>query len=89
MGSCHYCKATAEEMRPYGPGGAELCYACMTATPEREAQARAAFSVQLEAAEVVGGGITVIGETAEHGPRPATEDEQEEFGDLLHPEKAP
>lgn len=79
---CHYCKATDKELRPYGPGGASVCFDCMTATPEREAQAQAAFGVQLEAAEIVGGGISIIGDSAENGPRPATESEQQEFGRL-------
>lgn len=30
---CEYCGRT-EELRPYGPGGARICYDCGTATPE-------------------------------------------------------
>lgn len=67
--ACHYCKTTEKDLRPYGPGGAWVCFPCGTATPEREAQAEAAFGALLDAnAEISHSGIVVIGE--ESGPRP-------------------
>lgn len=35
---CRYCDAT-ENLRPYGPGGADVCYPCAMATPGRTAEA--------------------------------------------------
>lgn len=35
--SCFYCGPTEEELRPYGPKGAEVCFPCATSTPERRA----------------------------------------------------
>lgn len=67
-GHCHYCGPTGRETRPYGPGGADICHPCMKATPEREAAAGAAFGALLESAEVIGGGVTVIG--GARGPEP-------------------
>lgn len=61
---CYYCGPTDKGMRPYGPKGAWVCFACAMATPEREAQTGQAFGAQLEAA----GPVAVIGE--ETGPRP-------------------
>lgn len=37
------------ELRPYGPGGAPICYECAFATPEREKQAEGAFGALLQA----------------------------------------
>lgn len=36
---CEGCGRSAET-RPYGYNGAEVCYSCMAATPETEAEAR-------------------------------------------------
>ena len=51
MSACYYCAATSAELRPYGPGGALICFSCMKATPEREESAKANFGAQLAAAE--------------------------------------
>lgn len=57
------------ELRPYGPGGADICFECATATPEREAQADAAFKALLTANEAVSPvGVAMIG--ASDGPVP-------------------
>lgn len=48
-GNCHYCGPTDAELRPYGPGGSTVCFACATETPEREAVATGAFGAQFEA----------------------------------------
>lgn len=72
---CYYCKRSDREMRPYGPGGSQLCFPCMMDPkhPEREEDAKAAFRVQMDASEIVGRGVTVLGD----GPiRPATDAER-------------
>ena len=48
---CHYCGTTEEELRPYGPGGDPLCFACMTAEPEREKEAGKMFEGHIALAE--------------------------------------
>ncbi len=69
--TCHYCgdaenfprdpaKGRQVELRPYGPGGAQVCFECMMATPDREREAQRKFGVQLESNEVVGGGATLL-----------------------------
>lgn len=68
-GTCHFCGPTERELRPYGPGGANICHPCMKATPEREEAAAAAFGALLEGAEAVSPlGVAVIGQ--ESGPQP-------------------
>jgi hypothetical protein len=62
--ACCYCSTSAEELRPYGPKGAWVCFKCAMGTPEREAEAGRNFGMQLEAA----GPVAVIGE--EVGPYP-------------------
>lgn len=71
MGTCHYCGPTDRELRPYGPGGSDVCFPCAMETPEREAAAKAAFGVQLDAAEAVSPlGVAAIG--TGDGPVPFT-----------------
>lgn len=65
---CHYCGVT-EELRPYGPGGAFVCFPCAMSTPERVAQTNAALAVLMTAAsEVSPTGVVVVGSQA--GPQP-------------------
>ena len=54
------------EMRPYGPKGAWLCYGCMMATPEHQAEAERNFVAQLDAA----GPVALIDTRDNLGPRP-------------------
>lgn len=62
-------------MRPYGPKGAWICYPCMTATPEREAEAARQFNAQLKAAGDASSTRTVmIGTPA--GPVPINSQER-------------
>lgn len=63
-GTCYYCGPTDRELRPYGPGAATVCFACATATPEREQAAHAAFDAQLDMTASVG--LSAIG--TESGP---------------------
>lgn len=63
MGVCCYCKKV-EDTRPYGPGFADVCHACATATPEREKEARRNFFAQLDAC---GPKVMICGEA---GPVP-------------------
>lgn len=57
------------ELRPYGPGGADVCYECATATPERVAQTDEAMGAVLRGA--MGGGIASI---TDHGYEPGIPD---------------
>ena len=66
-GTCHYCGPTDRELRPYGPGGSDVCHPCATATPEREAAAQAAFGALLDATGAVSP-VVAIG--TESGPQP-------------------
>lgn len=74
MRTCHYCGSSEKELRPYGPGGNDVCFPCMKASPEREAQAKAAFGALLDASEQISpSGVVAIGEDI--GPRPFNPDE--------------
>lgn len=60
--ACHYCGSADEELRPYGPGGNDVCFGCATATPEREADAVSVFGSLYEAAESASPvGVAAIG----------------------------
>jgi len=48
---CLYCGTTDRELRPYGPGGAALCFPCMAAEPGREEEAGKMFEGHLAIAE--------------------------------------
>jgi len=61
---CYLCHRTTVELRPYGPRGEWVCFACAFSTPERKAQTEASFSAQINAC----GDGAVIGEPT--GPRP-------------------
>lgn len=78
---CHYCglpdtgerrkkgDGRSAELRPYGPGGAWVCFDCAFSTPERKASTEGAFSSLLEGnAAIAPQGVVAIGETT--GPRP-------------------
>ena len=71
MKVCTYCgKGEPDrELRPYGPGGAWVCFPCATATPEREAQTGAAFGALLDAA---GSMTPVVAVGTSTGPQPVT-----------------
>ena len=43
MIACCHC-GTTEQLRPYGPGGAPICFACAQASPERKAETEAAMA---------------------------------------------
>ena len=62
---CYDCGRT-DDLRPYGPKGAMVCYDCATSTPEREAETIRNCEIQLGAA----GPIALIDGT-EVGPYPA------------------
>lgn len=47
------------ELRPYGPGGTDICYQCATGSPAAEAQTKAAFGALLDAHEALPG-ITTL-----------------------------
>lgn len=59
--TCHYGCGATKDLRPYGPGGAQICFTCMKATPERERQAEQVFAAQLAAAEAISDiGVVVL-----------------------------
>lgn len=80
--NCHHCGGAPGdpgadgkpiELRPYGPGGADVCFPCATETPEREQVAEWAFLAVLEGAEAASPhGAAVIGEGT-GGPAPYVE----------------
>lgn len=72
---CHYCGSTDRELRPYGPGGAFVCFPCVTATPEREQAAARAFGALLEAVGAASQAPVQIG--LEEGPVPFDVDDAE------------
>lgn len=63
MSRCYDCGAD-KECRPYGPGGAMVCFACAFSTPERKRETEQAFVTQLDAC----GPVAVAGDEA--GPYP-------------------
>lgn len=80
--TCHYCgkpenfpaaEGTEQvELRPYGPGGAPVCFPCATETPERTAQTEDAFRAQLEGAEAVSPhGVAML---TDHGVEPVVDE---------------
>lgn len=61
--SCCHCKRTDRELRPYGPGGADICFPCMKEDPAREKTAKAELGKAFEAA----GPVAVL---TPRGPKP-------------------
>jgi hypothetical protein len=56
----YVCNSSEKETRPYGKDGQDICYPCMKADPEKEAEAKVQFELQLhanEAASPVGAAI--------------------------------
>jgi hypothetical protein len=75
MSGCHYCGTMDAELRPYGPGGAPICFRCMKAEPSREQAARQAFGALLDAAQATSPlGSALIG--TEDGPIPLPSEDQ-------------
>lgn len=70
--ACMYCGSEERELRPYGPGGRDVCHPCAMETPERKAQTKNAFARQLGMA----GGVAVIDASEQAGPRRATDAER-------------
>lgn len=63
---CCVCGQSEAEMRPYGPGGAPICFPCAT-RPENQAAAERQFMEQFEAAALKTGGVAVL---TKEGPKP-------------------
>lgn len=62
---CMYCKQPngggPRELRPYGPGGADVCFECALASPEKRRETEREFAAKLNAAEVASGeGIALL-----------------------------
>lgn len=60
---CCHCGPTSRELRPYGPGGADICFPCMKKDPKREKAARAELGKLFDAA----GPVAVL---TPRGPKP-------------------
>ena len=45
---CKFCGGKEKETRPYGKDGKEICFDCMTATPEVEKEAERRFKELLK-----------------------------------------
>ena len=72
---CHYCglltgqvdpRGKPVEMRPYGPGGAWVCFGCAMATPEREKETESNLGAAMDAA----GPVALIDTRDNFGVRP-------------------
>lgn len=46
-------------LRPYGPGGAPICFECAFATPQAESQTKRAFGALLDAHDALPGATTL------------------------------
>ncbi len=64
LSTCYVC-GTTKDIRPYGPHGSMICFACMKASPDREREAGLQFGTQLAAC----GDVAVIDSTGV-GPYP-------------------
>ena len=75
--ACCFC-GTTKDIRPYGPGGKDMCFKCMKdpAHPEREREAKQRFLGQLS----MSGDVAVLDDANQVGPRPATSQERELLG---------
>lgn len=71
---CYYCD-TPDDLRPYGPKGAMVCFPCAMETPERKAETERNFSSQLDAA-----GPVALLDGTEAGPYPAKHSELRKLG---------
>ncbi len=75
-GPCFYCGVTVEElsaegreMRPYGPGGSNVCNPCVRSDPARMRAAQAVYGALLYAAASASPDDTAVVGTPE-GPQP-------------------
>lgn len=73
--TCHYCGSSEKELRPYGPGGADVCFACAMETPEREKQTEGSFGALLGSAAAVSD-VVAIGDSG--GPRSVDREDVEQ-----------
>lgn len=48
MSQCYYCGTREEELRPYGPNLAPVCFDCAMQTEERRKQTEKSFALQVE-----------------------------------------
>lgn len=48
--TCHYGCGATKDLRPYGPGGAGVCFHCASATPERKQETERHMGIRLRAA---------------------------------------
>lgn len=73
------------ELRPYGPGGADICFECATGTPEAEEQTKQAFGALLDAAGAMSPtGTMVIGAGHDRGPDPFDARQLDPDAEVIH-----
>ena len=68
---CHYCGKT-DDLRPYGPRGAMVCFCCAMSTPERKGETERNFGAQLDAC-----GVVAVIDGTEIGPYPFSKENQQ------------
>lgn len=83
MTQCYVCSSTTEELRPYGLNGQDICYHCMMACPERQAEAEHQFDMVFTALK-----NPILGD-GDRGPREATQDELSALGLIILTENQP
>jgi hypothetical protein len=54
--ACYDCGTTEKELRPYGPNGSWVCFACAMSTPEREKQTDQMMELMMGSS----GGVLII-----------------------------
>jgi hypothetical protein len=78
--TCKTCGAKGD-LRPYGKGGALICFSCAMGTPESTREAERRFIAQFD------GGKTVVIDSA--GPRTATYEEAVMITDIIEQQRKP
>ena len=49
--TCYICGSSERELRPYGEDGKDICFPCMTESPERRQTAREQLGKRLDSAD--------------------------------------
>ena len=69
MKACSICKSTDRELRPYGKGGAPICFPCMKADPAVEREAKRQFNAAMTRAAAESSTVVLTSD----GPKPMKE----------------
>lgn len=60
MPGCCVCKSTTQQLRPYGPEGADICFDCAMSDPERKVEAERRMRAFLDVAAERSGGMGIV-----------------------------